>query len=61
MDPRVGAAGSVRHHAVPGQPLQHSLDLGLNRAAGCLPLPAEKAAAIELQHGKKSPTHRDEI
>jgi hypothetical protein len=51
----------MSHNAPSGEPLENPLDRRLHGSASRLPLPAEKAAAIELQHGKKSPAHRGEI
>jgi hypothetical protein len=51
----------VRHHPPAREALQHTFHLGLDGPAGCLPLPAEKAATIEVQLGKESPAHRREI
>ncbi len=61
VDPGVRSPRAVRHHPPAREALQHALDLGLDGPAGCLSLPAEKAAAIEVQLGKKSPAHRREI
>jgi hypothetical protein len=58
MDPGIRAAGRVRHRPAAEEPLQHTLELGLNGATGRLTLPANKAGAVVMQYGKESPAHR---
>jgi len=60
MDACIGSAGSMGNGASPKEPLQNSLEFGLNRAARGLALPTDKAGAVVVERGKEGPAHGPE-
>ena len=61
MHSGVGAARRMGHGAAPEEPLQHALELDLDRAAGRLALPSDEPGTVEVQRGEEGPAHRPGI
>lgn len=57
----IGPAGRVGHCPVPEETFQNPLKFELNRAAGGLALPADKAGAVVLECSEECPAHRPGI
>jgi hypothetical protein len=57
VDSGIGAAGSMGDGGTGEQALQNSLEFTLNRAAGRLALPTDKAGAIVLEGSEEGPAH----
>ena len=54
---RIGTAGGVGHGTPGEQTLKNPLEFTLNRAAGGLALPTDKAGAIVLEGSEEGPAH----
>jgi hypothetical protein len=61
MDAGIGAARGMRRSSPTKEALQNSLEFALNRAAGGLALPPDKAGAVIVQRGEEGPAHRPGI
>src|SRR5215213_10738797 len=57
MDARIGSPRGMSNGAASKEPLQNPLEFSLNRAAGGLALPTDKAGAVVLECGKEGPAH----
>jgi anthranilate phosphoribosyltransferase len=57
VDACVRPTGCVSNGAAGKEPLQDSLEFGLNRPAGGLALPTDKSGAVVLECGEEGPAH----
>ena len=57
MNPGVGAACGVSYGPPVEEALQSPLEFALNRAAGGLTLPTDKAGAVVLECSEDGPAH----
>ena len=61
VNSRVGSTGCVRDCAVTEDAFEDPLEFDLNRTAGRLPLPSDKAGAVIVKRGEEGPAHGAEF
>jgi len=58
VDAGIGATGGVGCHVAAEDAFEDPLEFSLNRTAGRLTLPSDKAGAVVVKRGEEGPAHR---
>lgn len=58
VDAGIGATGGVGYQVAAEDAFEDPLEFSLNRTAGRLTLPSDKAGAVVVKRGEEGPAHR---